>query len=89
MTATNTDVTWCEAAATAGHTTAQYRLGLAYSTGKGVPTDYVQAHMWLNLAAREGDTEARRLREEIAADMSRNEIALAQRQAREWLGSRH
>lgn len=30
---------------------AQYRLGTMYSNGQGVPQDYVQAHMWYNLAA--------------------------------------
>jgi hypothetical protein len=30
---------------------AQYNLGVMYGTGEGVPQDYVQAHMWFNLAA--------------------------------------
>ncbi|MFN2150265.1 MAG: SEL1-like repeat protein, partial [Anaerolineales bacterium] len=33
---------------------AQYNLGLMYSKGRGVPQDYVKAHMWLNLAAAQG-----------------------------------
>ncbi|MEQ9642778.1 MAG: hypothetical protein RIM84_22330 [Alphaproteobacteria bacterium] len=72
-------------AAENGQPTAQYHLGLLYSTGRGVPLDYISAHKWLNLAASKGDEEARRLRAELAHDMSPQEIAEAQRQAREWL----
>ena len=74
-----------EQAAIAGRVDAQYELGLLYSTGHGVPTDYVMAHMWLNIASVMGSAEARRLRAELAGDMSRDQIAEAQRRAREWL----
>jgi TPR repeat protein len=72
-------------AAEKGEAAAQYRLGLMYSTGKGVPLDYVAAHKWLNLAALRGERQARELRAELAHDMSPQQIAEAQRQAREWL----
>ena len=29
----------------------QFFLGVMYDDGEGVPQDYVQAHMWCNLAA--------------------------------------
>ena len=77
-----------EQAAVAGRVDAQYELGLLYSTGHGVATDYVAAHMWLNIASMKGSAEARRLRAELAGDMSRDQIAEAQRRAREWL-ARH
>ena len=57
-------------------------LGLAYSTGEGAPFDLVTAHKWLNLAAMAGDAEARRLRAELARDMTVAEIAEALRLAR-------
>ena len=76
--------------AEAGAEEAQYRLGLIYSTGQqGVPLDYVMAHMWLNVAAMNGNHAARELREEVAYDMSRAEIAEAQRLARQWVQTRH
>ncbi|MCG8493537.1 MAG: hypothetical protein MI743_18095 [Sneathiellales bacterium] len=62
----------------------QYRVGLAYSTGDGVPMDLVTAHKWFNLAAMNGVIEARELRAEISQDMSAAEIAAAQKMAREW-----
>jgi TPR repeat protein len=64
---------------------ALYELGLRYSLGREVATDLVAAHKWFNLSAIRGNTEARRIRAEIAAEMSRDEVAAAQREAREWL----
>lgn len=58
-------------------------LGLDYSTGNGVPQDLVEAHKYLNLAAILGSVEAKRLRAEIAEDMAPEQIAEAQRRARE------
>ena len=41
--------------------------------------------MLFRSAAREGNTDAVRYRQEVAAEMSTFEIAEAQRQAREWI----
>jgi len=62
-----------------------FQLGMMYSTGSSVPTDYVSAHKWFNLAAMRGNKEAIRLRREIAEQMTESEIATAQRAARDWL----
>jgi uncharacterized protein len=62
-----------------------FDLGMMYSVGRSVPVDYVTAHKWFNLAAMQGNRDAARLRQEIAAQMSELEIATAQRAARAWL----
>lgn len=63
-----------------------FRLGLLYSTGQGgAPLDYVSAHMLFNLAAMRGSVEAKIYRKELAEEMASDEVAEAQRQAREWL----
>jgi uncharacterized protein len=62
-----------------------FELGMKYSVGNSVPTDYVSAHKWFNLAAMQGSQDAIRLRREIAEQMSDAEIAAAQRAARAWL----
>lgn len=80
------DLSACLAGAEAGRPDALYRLGLCYSSGHGVPLDYIEAHKWLNIAAVRGSDDAKRLRRELAADMTREQIAEAQRQAREWIG---
>lgn len=77
-----------EHAALSGSADHLYELGLAYCTGRDVEVDMVEAHKWFNLAAMRGNVEARRYRTEIAREMSRIEVARAQRLAREWL-TRH
>jgi TPR repeat protein len=64
-----------------------FELGMMYSVGRDVPVDLISAHKWFNLAAVKGNTEAIRLRREIANQMSDAEIAVAQRAARDWLRS--
>ena len=61
------------------------RLGMMYSIGADMPTDYVTAHKWFNLAAMRGHSDAARLRREVAQQMTDAEIAAAQRAARAWL----
>ena len=68
-----------------GRVEALYNLGLAYSTGQGVAVDYIAAHKWFNLAAMKGVNEARSWRAQLSSEMSAEQIAEAQRQAREWL----
>ncbi|WP_339717418.1 hypothetical protein [uncultured Sneathiella sp.] len=66
----------------------QFRAGLLFSTGDGVSQDLVTAHKWFNLAAMNGIEEARENRAEISLDMSAQEIAKAQKMAREWIMGR-
>jgi TPR repeat protein len=79
---------WFRKAAEQGLAGAQYLLGFAYRYGRGVPQDYVQAHMWLNLAAsRESGEEQKKTaaeRDDLAAKMTNEQVAEAQRLAREW-----
>jgi TPR repeat protein len=63
-----------------------YDLGIAYSVGRGdTPIDLVQAHKWFNLAAMAGLHSAQEDRADIASAMSTEEIAAAQRAARDFL----
>lgn len=62
----------------------QYQLGTMYAKGQGVPQNFVLAHMWLNLAAAQGYADAVSYRERVAAQMTPDQIAEAQRLAREW-----
>jgi TPR repeat protein len=41
-----------------GDADAQYRLGVLYANGYGVPKDYVQARQWYEKAAAQGNTIA-------------------------------
>jgi TPR repeat protein len=51
-------VRWFRLAAEQGHTGAQFRLGLAYGLGDGVPQDYGEAVRWFRLAAEQGHADA-------------------------------
>ncbi len=72
-----------------GRADALYNLGLAYSTGQGVDVDYIAAHKWFNLAAMKGSEIAKTWRAQISREMNSNQIAEAQRLAREWLSFFH
>ncbi len=71
-----------EQAATAGSVTAQAKLGQMYTTGAGVPLDYVVAHKWLNIAAASGHEGAAETRSLINDLMTPDQIAQAQTEAR-------
>ena len=81
-------VKWLRLAAEQGVARAQYTLGLNYALGQGVPQDYVEAHKWVNLAAAQsqGDekTQYAKNRDLISEQMTPQQIAEAQRLAREW-----
>ena len=62
-----------------------FSMGMAFSSGAGVPVDLVQAHKWFNIAAMRGHKDAAQLRREIAEQMRDSEIGCAQRAARDWL----
>ena len=74
--------------AAADNAEALFELGLIYATGRNCEPDNVTAHKWFNIAAFRGLEAAKARREELAAEMSRDEIAAAQRAAREWLTTR-
>ena len=60
-------------------------LCLMYHDGVGAPQDIVQAHMWFDLAAAQGNVMAQENRNKAANNMAPDQIAEAQRLAREWM----
>jgi TPR repeat protein len=49
-----------------------------YEYGNGVHGDYVQAYAWLNLASANGESNANRIKEALAKQMTPEQIARAQ-----------
>ena len=76
---------WHLLAAEQGDAFAQTGLGFLYALGEGVPQDFVLAYMWLNLAAAQGNEAAQGLKDRIAQQMTREQIAEGQRMSREWI----
>jgi hypothetical protein len=74
-----------ELAAQTGGADALFELGMLYATGRVVDANLVVAHKWFNLAAARGNTTARTYRLELAQEMSADQVAEAQKLAREWL----
>jgi hypothetical protein len=81
-------VRWYRKAAEQGDAHAQFDLGVMYAHGEGVPQDYVQAHMWVSLAASRASGDDQRKfaheRDFLAEKMTPQQVAEAQRLAREW-----
>jgi TPR repeat protein len=71
-------------AANQGNDLAQRRLGQMYERGEGVQQDYVKAYMWYNLGSANGAEAGTRLRDALAKKMEPDQIAEAQKLAREW-----
>jgi uncharacterized protein len=64
---------------------AQFNLGELYELGNGLPQDFVRAYMWFALVASHGARPyATRSMDRVAQQMSPEQIAEAQRLAREW-----
>ncbi len=78
-------VKWYRKAAEQGHAKAQTILGVMYRDDRGVPKDGVLAYMWFDLAATQGYEVAQKKRGLVAEAMTPNQIAEAQRLAREWM----
>jgi len=74
-------------AAELGNVAARFNLGLMFENGQGVPHDLVESHMWLELSFDRGSPDdygrAQHL-EKVARMMTSEQIAEAQRRAREW-----
>jgi TPR repeat protein len=84
-------LSWYRKAADQGDASAQNNLGSMYAAGRGVPQDHVQAFMWYTIAAArfpadEAGNRAKAVKgcDSEAAKMTHDEIAEAQRLAREW-----
>jgi TPR repeat protein len=67
-----------------GYLDAQDVLGYMHEYGVGVPVDYVKAYLWYDLAAARGGKNDAAKRDLVASKLTPEQIAEAQRLAREW-----
>ena len=75
---------WFRQAAEQGNADAQMALGSMYRYGDGIPIDFNRGYVWLRLAAMQGDTNAAWVLEDLSRRMTRDQIAEAERLAREF-----
>jgi len=76
---------WYRKAADQGYPKAQYSLGIAYCWRQGVPQDYVQAYIWLDLAIAGKVDDENHWLNYAASHLTSDQISQAQEQARKWL----
>lgn len=75
---------WLQMAAEVGDVAAQSGLALLYRYGDGVAQDLVQAYKWYSLSANGGDPHAPEYRDEVAGEMSSDQIEEGNRLVEEW-----
>ena len=75
---------WYRLAAEQGFALAQSNLGGMYISSHGVPRNSIQGYMWASLAAAQGNEKAVKGLELLEKSMTLDELAEAQRLAREW-----
>ncbi len=59
-------------------------MGYFYDKGIVVDPDPLKAHMWYNLAAAAGHTDAAVSRDVLTDQLTQNQVAMAQKMAKEW-----
>ena len=62
-----------------------FHMGILAAAGRNGQVRHVEAHKWFNLAAMKGIGEAADYRQEIAAQMTKDQVREALKGAREWL----
>jgi len=76
---------WYRKAADQGYPKAQYSLGIAYCWHEGVPQDYVQAYVWLDIAIAGKVDDQNHWLNYAASHLTADQISQAQDQAKKWL----
>ena len=76
---------WYRLAAAQDYASAQVNLGGMYANGQAVLQDYTKAHAWYNQAATKGNAIAVKNRDTVAKLMTPQQIADAQKLARDCL----
>ena len=67
---------------------AYYEFGLMYAAGRGIPVDLDTTQKWFNVAQARGCGPAAAHRQELALEMTRDQVAEVLREARTFL-TRH
>jgi localization factor PodJL len=66
---------WFRKAAMFGVRDSQFNLAVLYARGMGVPQDLKQSYLYFTLAVQQGDTDAGKKRDEVAARMDAKAMA--------------
>ncbi len=72
---------WFRKGAEYGIKDSQYNVAILYARGLGLPQDLGEAYKWFDAAAKQGDEDAAKKRDEIAAKMDARRLTLAKSEA--------
>ncbi len=72
---------WFRKAAEYGVRDSQFNLAVLYARGMGVEQNLMQSYMWFSVAAAQGDPEAAKKRDEVAARLDARGLATAKSMA--------
>jgi localization factor PodJL len=75
---------WFRKAADHGVVDSQYNLAILYARGIGVEASMAEAFKWFALASREGDRDAAKKRDDVAARLDKQTLAAAMAAAQSW-----
>lgn len=78
-------VQWFREAAERNLADSQYNLAVMYEAGQGVEVNLAEAFKWFALAARSGDLEAGKRMQAVKAQLSKGEIAAAEKAVATWM----
>jgi hypothetical protein len=76
---------WYHRAAEQGFVQAQLMLARNYHKGRGVEQDLIEAYMWYEIARQFGDDEAQIGIDEVAEELSPEQLAQAEIMTQQWL----
>ena len=76
---------WFQRAAEQKYVPALSALGSQYWAGRGVRQDYNKAYFWYDLALAQGGENAESQLQDLASELTSDEVANAHQQAKAWL----
>jgi localization factor PodJL len=76
---------WFRKASDYGVTDSQYNLAILYARGIGVEQNLTEAYKWFALAARDGDSEAAKRRDELGARLDPQSLTTATQAVNGWM----
>lgn len=80
----DTAVIWFKKAAGFGIKDSQFNLGILYGQGMGVPQNLSESYKWFALAAKTGDGDAGKKRDEVANAMDPDDLSDARKLVNNW-----
>jgi localization factor PodJL len=76
---------WFRKASDRGVIDSQYNLAVLYARGIGVETNLAEAYKWFVLAAREGDKDAGKKRDDVGSRLDQQTLMAARAAAQVWV----